>query len=600
MDLPRFHSGIGVVLTVNMPDVILAVLPAQASQGAIRTYPMETPSSARTALVDAAWLRWALIAAGVVAWLVITHEFPLYFQRDEVQMMNWVNNHGVLDGFIPTPECGFSHDTAYRPLIYAYWWVLYKSFGLHFEALYFLTGLLFISTMAILFKLVAKISDSRAAYLSLLIWMAGFQFLMTVLFWLTEQGYLLMMILAMGGLYAFVTGLGASRLRVTAGWASMLASFLIWEPLALVMPTTAAVFIATRAKSLGWRFAKAAWISVAVFLIGPAYWLGLPFGRQRMSGTGASLLPTASDLASRFSYYMSHVFSGTTGMVLLVRAIYCISSRALARTRLSDGVRVLVSVVAAAAVAAAVVRLHLFALALLLILAAGLLLPRITYLFLPVVFVPIAGLLAFAEPSRTYLFLPSYALAALAAIQASRLWGDLRDWWTHRVTRPAVTVAVAFVALALLAVPIGKKVRLQAELLRLRSDVTQNVKLMTPHLKRLPRGASVVVVDYASMGFRFGKAMLGWSDREKLLHQAPVDSNKAQFWFNDIGRPDLRAVTFSDYASRPIGNDGSLPVYIWLQTQADHRFFATRKLRTEPVKLVRRRESAASLLRLRG
>lgn len=559
---------------------------------------MGKPTSSRTAFTDAAWFRWLLVLTGMAVWLGITVEFPLYFQRDEVQMMNWVNSHSILDGFIPTPECGFSHDTAYRPLLYSYWWILYKLFGLNFDAFYLLTGVLFVSSMALLFKLVNRLSDSRSAHLSVLVWLGAFQFLMTVLFWVTEQGYLLMMILTLSGLLGVVTGLGTSRGRVIAGCIPMLASFLIWEPLALILPTTVAVFIATRAGSLGWGLGKTALASAAALVVGPAYWIGVPFGRQRMESSGASLIPSAADVASRFSYYMGHLFSGITGMVLLVPAVYCILSLLLVRTRLRAGVRVPVSLVAAVVVSVVVVKMHLLALGMVLALAAGLVLPRVTWMLLPMVGVPIAGLLAFAEPSRTYLFLPSYAMAALAGMQMDGLWTDACDWWTARVTRPAMTYAFILLALVLAAVPVSHKVQSQVALLRLRSNITQNVRWMTPHLKRLPRGASVVVVDYASMGFRFGQAMLRWTDREKLLYQAPVDSTKAQFWFSDIGRHDLRKVLYRDYAKTPRQYHEPGPVYIWLQTPKDHEFFAKQALASETVARVQHGDTSSTLLLL--
>jgi hypothetical protein len=552
----------------------------------------------RVALTDAVWLRWALIVAGLIAWLAITQAFPLYFQRDEVQMMNWTNHHSVLDGFIPTKECGFSHDTNYRPLLYSYWWILYKTLGFNFLGFYILTGLLFIVTLAYLFKLVAKLSDNRSAYLSLLVFLSAFQFLLTVLFWVTQQGYLFMMVLTLVGLFNLVEGLGSSRLRVIYGTILMAASVLFWEPLAIISSAASAAFIAARAKSIGWTVRKAAAVSIAVAAVGPAYWLLQPYSKQRVAASGATEV-TFADVASRFTYYIDYLTSGMTGLILVTPAAYLIVSRLFVRGKRESGLGIPLSLAAAVLVSAAIAKLDLSFIGLALIVAAALLLPRIAYMLLAVALIPIGGLVLFPEVSRTYLFSPAYALSGLAAIQLSGMWVDVRDWWTARITRPAVTFAVVAIAFGLALAPIAHKMKDQVGLLRLRSDVTQNVKAMTPHLKGLPKGASVVIVDYASMGVQFGRRMLTWTDREKLLYQAPVDSTKGQFWFNDIGRPDLKKVTYQEFARDSKAYLAKASVYVWLETAKDHEFFASRKLKTVQVAELKRGEATMSLLRLR-
>ncbi|MDO8682217.1 MAG: hypothetical protein Q7N50_01875 [Armatimonadota bacterium] len=560
---------------------------------------MERSKSANPqSLLDASWLRWTTIAFFFVLWAIISYRYPVYFQRDDAGMLLWSQQHSYLDCFTPTKEAALLHDNMYRPFRELAFVVQYRLFGLNSRLYHFTLGVLFILSMAFLFKLVTAIRDRSSAYLTILVWLGAINFLLTTLFWFSDSALLIEMLLACAGLYCFVIGFRKSSIgKQILGSLLMIGAFLSHEPSVVILPPAISVFIACEAHSRAWGWKRSVVYSLLPLLAIPLYFLVFPFATQRHDAMNTPIAIIMRGAIERFTFYSKFLASGASGLILVTPTSYYLVSKGL-RAKLFPGLGFLAVFSIAVIITLAVISAHLYVLGAFIILLAGILLPGSCRLLAPWAIIPLFGLCFFEAMFRNYLFEISFALSASAAIAMSILLRDLTLWWKEHIKKPIITYAV--VAFALLAV-VGAgsiKAKKQAALLKLRSDVTMSLESITSHIKRLPANSALVVVDYESMGWKW-EDVSRLPDAQKIRTQgAMLPSHHAVEWTQVIGRNDIHVVALSEYRSHPIRYRSGSRVFLWLMTAKDHEYIAGLKLPSRRYASVRRGQARMDLLEL--
>lgn len=163
------------------------------------------------------WLRWTLVVCALIGWGAVVRAYPVYFQRDDFRSVYWSQRHSFAQCFIPTMGSARWIDEMYRPLREFAFLAQYKLFGMDARGWHYVLGAVFIFTWVFWFKLFARLKGYGPAYLVLLVWFGGFQYLLTSLFWFNGFPHLLEIMLACAGFYFFASGFGASRARVGSG-----------------------------------------------------------------------------------------------------------------------------------------------------------------------------------------------------------------------------------------------------------------------------------------------------------------------------------------------------------------------------------------------
>jgi len=555
-------------------------------------------TGSRVLCITIQWMGPLLVILALAAWVAVILHFPFYCRRDDVRMLDWSSRHPATDAFVPTPAAGLAHDGMFRPFVYLWWEAMFGLLGMNSLAHHFVTGALFVLSMAALFKLAGRLIDRRAAYMSVAIWLGAFQSLLTVLFWFTDQLFPFEMMLAMLGFYWLTDGLGRSRTRVALG----VGSILLLYPQGEVMMVTATVsvallFVTYGIRDLKWSRGKAWLCALVAGLLGLGYFaiiarflIGAIAGKPGTSH--AQLLPLVMERLAFMGYHLS---SGVCGLLLVVPAAYYALSRLL-QPRLGREWGFVASMVLSFAILVGIQKTGLHGAAVLVLLIGGLALPSRFYFLLPLAFLPIAGLTLYSALVRTYLFWPAFPLAIMAAAQWSELCRPLVYWWLHRIRSRAL--GLAFLALILLGggTLIARKVSGQIPVLRMRSDITMSLKDTRQLLRRLPRGAQVIVVGYESLGVNFKEDVRNWSDYEKVLYQPPLGVLEVPLWCRVIGRPDLRVVSFADYRARSGKFVPGRPAYVFLMSPKDSEFFDAQRIPTETVGEVVRGRSRMRVL----
>ena len=532
------------------------------------------------AWVEAAWIRWVVLSAALAFWAVIVYLYPVYFQRDDFSELFWARNHSFVECFIPTRDAALFHDGMYRPLRELLFIVQYRLFGLNSHIWHFLLGATFIFSFALFFKLIARVGGYLAGYLAILMWLVPFQFLLTNLFWLSDIHPAVEMLLACGGLYCFVSGFGCSPFKVVGGVILMSTSLLAKETVIVILPVTLSVFLVTAGRAVQkWRPMKTAIYALLPLLAVPIYFAALPAVAHRRVGTTLSDISVLIEIWNRLQYYGQSISSGS-GILLIVPAVYYILRSSFKRQNNNGRVfplTFLASVVLSLLLGSA----DLWLIALLVLLGAGLRLPRRMWFLVAWGFFPLFGLCLFEQVVRTYLYETSFGLSALAAVLASYMLRDTVSYWRERVSRALVTYG-ALAVIVLVVVGLGTiKFQRRCELLRIRSEVTMNTRRIMPYLKRIESGSVLVVVDYESMGVVVSKQALHWTDREKLLHLNPVTfmgTEGVRRCLSVHDRPDVQVVDFATFRKNGPQPGASNKVYLWVTTWKEHEFVTSQNL----------------------
>lgn len=541
-----------------------------------------------------AWVRWLIVAVFVGVWVVIALSYPVYFQRDDARGLAWVQTHDFADCFSTSMNGTRSHDGRYRPLPFLAFMIMYRVFGFGSHGWHLMLGAVFILSMIFMFKLVKFLSDEPTAHLATLLWLGAFQFLLTVLFWFGDMIFVLEMLLVFSGLYFLVTGFGKSVTRLALGMLLLAASFLEKEPTLIIVPFAAATYIWTcGSERYGLTSSRRVLYAAIALLSAPVFLAIFPYALQTNAGSMHS--GAAAGIVTRLQFFSKQLASGTTGLILLIPALYYSTQAAMGR----QGARRFPVCLAIALVASLfILKAHLYPLGILALAVAALLLPRRYYIFVPWAFLPFLGLLAFPGMFRTYLYELSFALAALAALETRVLLADLKEWWNQRVKNPAITcTAVSLVAVAALSLA-SIKAGSQGPLLRRRSDSTMAVKEITPQLKRLPANSTLVVVDYNSLDWNGAKAATV-SEEDKLLVQGPMlPYYNAQGWMKAIGRNDVRVIQFEEFRRRPGTVLRAGETFLWLMTPTDHKLASSLGINGPAYASARRGTVQMDLIRL--
>jgi hypothetical protein len=543
--------------------------------------------------LNSKWLAWLVVLGFIALWALMVYRYPVYFQRDDARSLAWVQTHSFTDCFKTSSEGPRSHDGRYRPLPYLAFKVMYGVFGFGSHGWHFTLGLFYILGMVFLFKLVSCLSDRATSYIAVFLWLGAFQFLLTLLFWFSDVGFVLEMAIALPGLYLVVVGLRRSTFKLLIGAALLILSFFDKEPMLIIAPFAVATYILTQGSArLGLSRSRSILYAAIALLSSPVFLAFFPYALQTPGNTG---IVQAGSTVTRLMFYSKQLSSGVTGILLLTPAFYYILRLAQGKRGPSRfAITLVVSVIAALAISKG----QLYPLGPLVLFGAGLLAARQHYLFLPWAFLPFLALLKFPGMFRTYLYELSFALTALAALQARVLLQDLAEWWMQRVKLPVVTYAA--LSLAVIAVLSGAAVKglSQAPLLQRRSDITMAVKDVTPRLKSLPRNSTLVVMDYNSLGRSPQSAAL--SEEEKLQVQGPmIPYYNARAWMRVISRSDVKVAQFREYQEDPTRLRRSSGVFLWLMTPADHEFASNMSLTAVPYASFRHGTARMDILKLR-
>lgn len=569
---------------------------------------MKADHAVQDRLQNAVWLRWLLLAFFMISWVLIVISFPVYFQRDDAKELYWSQHHSFIQAFIPTVDNALWHDGMYRPFREGGYLLLYKLFGLNSYGYHFALGLLLILTLVFLFKLAARIGNYATAYIMVFVWLGAFQFLLTNVFWFADLPHLVEIALISSGLYLFISGLGKSAIKTASGLALVLLAFLAKEPAMIIGPTAISVYLATNGVSrFLWGPRKTASLSILVLLTGPAYVAAFPYGFRRFAAGNASTSAAIGDLLTKFHFYGGILTSGLTGLALLLPAMCYLAMRLVPAKNGKVSGMFPYAMAASGVMVLAIMKLHWSALGIVILFAGALAIPRDRYFLLPWAFLPLAALCSVALMVRTYLYESSFALAMLAAIQAQAVASQLIGWWNDQIRIRALSyMVVALLVLCgsgLLTVKLGK----QAKLLRLRSDSSMLVSKITPVLCSLPAGSILVTIDYESLGY---SDILGHSDvlkhsevmrlpdEQKVLLQTPMQYPHSIYWLKVIGKTDTTMVEFRNYQKNPDEYHRHSPVFLWLQTKADHDFLAKQNLITRPFGSATQGEAKSEILEL--
>lgn len=519
------------------------------------------------------WFPYVVVGLALLAWAWIVHEYPVYFQRDDIKALAWTGNHSFVDCFIPTKDAALSHDGMYRPLRELVFLAQYRLFGLNSYAWHFTLGVVFILSLVFNFKIAARICGYRTACLSIALWILPFQYLLTNLFWFQDIPHVLEMLLACAGLYFFISGFGKSGKRIVLGIVLMLLSFLSKEPAVVILPTVVSAFVLTNGKDIyRWGRGKTLIYGMLPLFAVFAYLALFPAILHRQASADSSGRWVLSAINERLFYYSGYLTS-KLALLLVIPAIYIILKRLL-KDRGTVNVFPLMAI-AAAALALGIAKLHLHPLGVIAMLVAGGLLPKRLWFLLVWIFVPFVGLCVFLDVIRSYLYEIVFGLSILSAIFANEMLHDFLGFWRARVTSRTVNYGAALLLVCAVCVVAAPQLKKQAQLMKLRSDITMNSKYIMPYVKQLPRGAVLVMIDYPSLGIDFRHDMTSWTDREKLLLQSPLNCQGTLAlgrWLKFIGRPDLTLIDYRTYSQ----NLGSIKsqggIYAWTMTPLDRAF----------------------------
>ncbi len=463
----------------------------------------------------------------LVATVTVAARFPVYFRTDDVQYMSWSAAHAnPLSAFIPSESTLFG---VFRPLNTLVWWLCFRLFGLNPVPYQLLIGLVYGTSFVFLFKLVALVFSRRAAVLSLLAYLAIFSKLSYIIFWFSDMGFALEVLLINLSLYLLVSAAMRTTRWLPWGVLAYLGASLAKEPATFIVPAVAAVFLVSRWATIPDRQKrKVAAVLLTLLVVGIALTIATPGLRGRQALSLSMGLPAiGAFLATRLRFYGSELLADG-GILVWIASLYLALTCWAKRRRFTSRTWHYLFLVLAAAGALLAMQAPGWGLALLCLSFALIFASRAAASVAAVwAALPLVGILTVDLMARAYLVEASFGLAVLVGVAASelleRLTSDLQRM------RPVFARAMRVVLLALLCVAVfavGPAFRARLHALSVVSAVRQNfrdaVLFTRDHLDA--EGHHLIVIDYGELGTQYKRDVRGATDIDRAHRQKTMVS----------------------------------------------------------------------------
>lgn len=522
--------------------------------------------------------RWQVFLAGGILLAAVSFllplAFPVYFRDDDVAYLQWARTHGFLDSLDPGKATLFG---MFRPVQNIVWWLLYHAAGLNPYPYQVVITLTYLVAFGCFAGFAATALSRSVALMTVAAYLAGFHFLMYIIFWFSDLTYTLEIMLAHAALWCLASAVNVfSRVRLAAGLALFLGAVLAKEPAAVMIPCGFAFLVFLRWKTLskGDRIRLA---GVAVFLVAAgALWILLnPSLRSRQGIPGGSLaVAWRTFIQPRWDYY-ARSFTAPPALIIVAAPIFLVLQRLIRSSGIPVAGRTVLALTAAAVLTLLLKRNPAILLAVLIGASLVLVLLRHPAGLGAVMAVPaLLGIMTIGYMIRTYLVEASFglALACGVAFQECRMAfpaAAFRRHTTRRVKWAVMAAAAGMAALAMLVLFPSFSEKLAA--LRLLSANRQTLAMAVEYLSdggnEIP--GTLLVIDYQDMGLVYERDILPMRDIEKAARQKTMSSSALHGFLHPItGIPVRNLAWWNTHEA------GAGPATILTMNPAEEEFLA--------------------------
>ncbi len=522
--------------------------------------------------------RWQGFLAGSILIAAVSFllplAFPVYFREDDVAYLHWARTYGFWDSFDPGRATLFG---MFRPVQNVVWWLLYHTAGLDPYPYQVVITLTYLVAFACFLGFAASALSRSVAWMTAIAYLAGFHFLMYIIFWFSDLTYTLEIMLAHAALWCLAAAVNAfSWLRLAAGLVLFLGAVLAKEPAAFMIPCGFVFLVFLRWKTLRQDDRiRLAGVAVLMLVVGASWILMNPSLRSRQGICGEPLAVVwRTFIYPRWTYY-AQFFAAPPALIIVAAPMFLVIQLLIYSLRISLAGR------AATALAGAAI-LTLLLRANPAVMLAGLIGVSLVLVLLrhpaglgSIMAVPaLLGIMTIGYMIRTYLVEASFGLAMACgvAIHECRIAFPVeaicRDA-KRRVKWAVIVVAGAIAALAILVVLPSLSEKLTA--LRLLSAHRQTLAMSVDYFfnagSEIP--GTLLVIDYQDMGLVYERDILPMRDLEKASRQKTMSSASLHDFLHPITGIDVR-----NLAWWKTNTPGSGPATILTMNAAEEEFLA--------------------------
>lgn len=522
--------------------------------------------------------RWRGILAGGIVLVAVSFllplAFPVYFRDDDVAYLHWARTHGFLDSFDPGKATLFG---MFRPVQNLVWWLLYHAAGLDPYPYQVVITLTYLVAFGCFVGFAGSAFSRSVSLMTAIAYLAGFHFLMYIIFWFSDLTYTLEIMLAHAALWCLAAAANPfSWPRLTAGLALFLGAVLAKEPAAIMVPFGFVFLVSLRWSSLG-RGDRIRLAAAAIILLAAgASWILLTPSLRSRQGIPADSLAVAwrTFIQPRWDYY-AQSFAAPPSLLIVAAPVFLVIQRLIRSFRLSASLRTAMALAAASILTLLLKANPAILLAVLVGASLALVFLRHPAGLGAVMAIPaLLGIMTIGYMVRTYLVEASFglALACGVALHECRMAFPLDSVFRHtarRVKWAAIVAAGGTAALAMLVLLPSLSEKLAA--LRLLSANRQTLAMSVEYFSNA-RGevpGTLLVIDYQDMGLVYERDILPMRDLEKAARQKTMSSSSLHGFLHPI-----TGIAVRNLAWWKTNETGTVPAMILTMNPSEEEFLA--------------------------